>query len=266
MTLFEFQIFGFTIAPSFYGLMYVIWLFAGYYIIKTRNFLDDEDLDSLLFYIFLWIIIWGRLGYVIFYNPGYFLFENPLEILQVWKWWMSFHGGLAWVIIASALFAHFYKKNFYEIVDEIAYVGTIGIFFGRIGNYFNKELLWFQYNGPLAVIKDWVGYFPAPIMEAILEWLILFVILSYFYSNRRFKWQIWALFLILYAFFRILVESGFRTPDAHIGYFLAHMSLWTILSLVMFAAGIFFYGYLWYTQTHLPKEEHHDKKHKHHKK
>ena len=249
MSSLEFHLFWITLAPSFYGFMYVIWLFSGYYIVKKRKFIENDKLDNLLFYIFLWIILGWRIGYILFYNLPYYL-SHLSEIPQVWKGGMSFHGGALWVIIACLLFTKYYKISFYKIIDEVAYVSTIGLFFGRIWNYYNKELLGFHYDGPLAIIKDGVGYFPTPILEATLEGLFLFVILSYFNSNKKFEWQVWSLFLILYGLFRLWVELWFRMPDEHLGYIYGPLSLGAILSICMIIAGIIAYMYLWFKNEH----------------
>lgn len=256
MTLFEINILWLTIAPSFYGLMYVVGIFAGYYIIKQRKFIDDESLDNLLFYIFLWIILWGRLWYVLFYNFQYY-FDHILEIFQIWKGGMSFHGGLIWVIIGCIIFAKRNNINFYKIVDELAYVSTIGLFFGRIGNYYNKELLGFKYAGPLSIEKNGIHYFPTPLLEATLEGLLLFVILSYFYANRRFNGQVASLFVILYGCLRLWVELWFRMPDKHIGYIIGNISMGGMLSIAMISIWIGFYLYLWlYKKDEVPQKHH----------
>ncbi len=216
---------------------------------KKRKIIDDERLDNLLFYIFLGIVVGGRLGYILFYNFPYYL-SHAWEIFQVWKGGMSFHGGAVWVIVASIIFSVRNKISFYKIIDEIAYVSTIGIFFGRIGNYYNKELLGFRYDGPLSIEKDGIHYFPTPILEATLEGLILFILLSYFYGNKKFEGQIGCLFLVLYGLFRLWVELGFRMPDEQIGYVFSHFTLGGMLSIWMVAVGCFMYGYLWYLDKH----------------
>ena len=269
MSIFEITIFGFNIAPSYYGLMYVIGFIIWYQIIKIRlfskksvpfvtknnkKFIEKESrlkihksaseyMDSLLFYIFLWVILGWRIGYILFYNFNQYL-DSPLDILKVWEWGMSFHWWLLWVTIALYLFSKKNKISLFALSDEIAAVVPVWLLFWRIWNYLNKELLGYSdYFWPLAV-KVWnISYFPSPLLEALLEWLILFLLLNYIYLRKKFHWQIAALFLIFYWVFRILIEVFFRTPDSHIGYILPYISLGTLYSLPMCIAGIILYYY-----------------------
>ncbi|MDD3645997.1 MAG: prolipoprotein diacylglyceryl transferase [Candidatus Gracilibacteria bacterium] len=275
MQIFEITLFGITIAPTYYGLMYALGFLAGYYVIRYRtssqpstpghSLLTEanspcplkekeqehlnspllqrrgvrgevELLDDLLLYIVAGVILGGRLGYVIFYNLTSYI-ENPLDILKVWEGGMSFHGGVIGVIIAMYLFSKRYKVGFLKLSDEITAVLPIGLGLGRIGNYLNKELLGFPYNGPLAVN----GNFPSPLLEALLEGVVLFIILNLVYKNRKFDGQIASLFLIFYGVFRIIVELFFRLPDANIGYIAGYFTLGTLLSIPMIIAGFYYY-------------------------
>lgn len=237
MEIFEITLFGINIAPSYYGLMYAIWFLSGYYIIKKRKFIDNKLLDDLLIYIVLWVVLWWRLWYILFYNFNSYI-NNPLDILKVWEWWMSFHGWVLWVILTMILFARKYKINFYKLADEITAVLPIWLWLGRIWNYLNKELLGFSwYTGPLNI--DWK--FPSPLVEALLEWLVLFIILNLVYKKKKFNWQIASLFLILYGTFRIFVEIFFREPDIQIWYIAWFFTMWEILSLPMIIIWIYFY-------------------------
>ena len=251
MTIFETTIFGITITPSYYGLMYALWFIMWYWLIQKRIYKDWENIlthitklkiwdfmDSLLFYIFFWVVIWWRLWYVIFYNLSNFI-SNPLDILKVWEWWMSFHWWIIWVIIAMILFSKKQKISFYKLADQVALVAPIGLWLWRFWNYLNKELLGFSwYNWPLAI--NW--RFPSPLVELFLEWIVLFIILNLIYKYKKLKdWQIASVFIILYWFFRILVEIFFREPDAHIWYIMNYFTLWEIYSLPMILIGIFFY-------------------------
>jgi len=197
-------------------------------------------LDDLLFYTFLWVIIWGRLWYVIFYKLNYYLL-NPIDILKVWEWWMSFHWWLIWVIIAIYIFSKKFKLNFYNISDQVTSVLPIWLWLWRIWNYINKELLWFEnYYWPFSV--DWK--FPSPLLEFVLEWVILFLILNYVYKKKQFHWQIASLFLIFYWIFRLFVEIFFRTPDAHIWYLFWYLTIWELLTIPMVLYWILYYFYL----------------------
>ncbi len=240
MKIFNINIFWITIAPSYYGLMYALGFLAWYYIIKSRKIISQKNIDDLLTYIVLWVILWGRLWYVIFYNFSYYL-HNPLNIIKVWEWWMSFHGWVIWVLIVMILFSKKYKINFYKLADQITLVLPIWLWLGRIWNYLNKELLWFSwYYGPLNI--NW--RFPSPLVEMFLEWIVLFTILNYLYINykNKFKpWQLASLFLILYWLFRIFVEAFFRMPDSFIWYIFGYFTLWEIYSLPMVIIWIYLY-------------------------
>ena len=241
MTIFEVHLFWVTLAPSYYGLMYILWFLYGIWAIKQTGKYSSSERDNLFLYIFLWVLLGGRLGYVLFYSFSQSL-SNPLSIFRVWEWWMSFHGWMLGVIFALYLFARNNKKNFLEIADDIALIIPVGLFFGRIWNYINKELLGFPYEGPLAVITHNGSFFPSPLVEAVLEWIVIFVILKFFIKKAAFSGQLAALFLILYGVFRTFVELFIRTPDAHIGYYFWFLSQWAILSIVMivFWIGVYF--------------------------
>jgi len=237
MYIFQLEILWITIAPSYYGLMYVLWFVFGYLLLKKRAALNDKQLDDILLYMFGGIILGWRLWYMLFYNTANLIAE-PLSIIRVWEWGMSFHGWVIWVVIAMILFSKRHKINFYTLADEICLILPIWLFFGRIWNYINWELLWYSgYTGPLAL--NW--QFPSPLLEAALEWVVLFIILYSIAKNKKFAWQIWCIFLIWYSVFRIFVELFFRQPDAHIGYILPYTSLGTLLSLPMLIIWIVLY-------------------------
>lgn len=239
MTIFEITLFGLKIAPTYYWLMYALSFLVGYFILQKRNAIDKSKMDDLFLYIFLWVVLWGRLWYIFFYDFSNY-FSNPIDIIKVWEWWMSFHGWVIWVILAMLIFAKKIKVDFLKLADQITLVLPIWLWLGRIWNYLNKELLWYSdYNWFLAVYIDNTWYFPSPLLEAFLEWLVLFLILNYFYIKWFLKkWQIASLFLIFYAIFRLFVEIFFREPDAHIGYIFWYFTMWELLSFPMFLVWI----------------------------
>ena len=241
MTIFDINIFWLHIAPSYYWLMYALWFALWYYIVKKRWIIKWDLLDDLLFYIFLWVI-WGwRLWYVLFYNFNYYI-NNIIDILKVWEWWMSFHGWVIGVIIAMILFSRKNNISFYRVADEVTAILPIWIWLGRIWNYLNKELLWFSpYNWLLAIQKNNINYFPSPLLEALLEWLVLYIILYYYYKRKRSNWQLASLFLIIYWIFRLIVEIFFRTPDSHIWYILIYFTMWELLTIPMILFWLYFY-------------------------
>ena len=243
MKIFDITLFWMHIAPNYYGLMYALWFLVWYYIIKSRKIIPQNKLDDLLLYIVAWVVLGWRLGYIIFYNFWSYI-QNPLNILKVWEWWMSFHGWILWVIIAMLLFSKYHKISFYKLADQISLVVPIWLWLGRIWNYLNWELLWYSwYNWILNI--NW--RFPSPLVEMFLEWIMIFIILNYIYikhKNKFSNWQIASIFLILYWIFRIFVEAVFREPDAFIWYIWKYFTLWEIYSLPMVLIWIYFYNKL----------------------
>lgn len=255
MTIFELHIFWMTLAPTYYGLMYAIWFMAWYQIIKNRWVIPFERMDNLFMYIFLGVVLWWRFWYILFYNLSTYL-SNPIDIIKFWEWWMSFHGWVIWVLLAMYLFSRKYKINFLVLADQVTLILPIWIWLWRIWNYLNKELLWFSpYNWILAVEKNGISYFPSPLLEALLEWLVLYIILLFFYKrmikwntsynnsfNEKYNaWQIWALFLIFYAIFRLFVEVFFRLPDSQIWYIFWYFTMWELLTLPMLIIWLILY-------------------------
>ncbi|MDD5213428.1 MAG: prolipoprotein diacylglyceryl transferase [Candidatus Gracilibacteria bacterium] len=243
MTIFSLQIFGITIAPSYYGLMYALGFLIGYYIIDRRKILSRNELDDLFLYIFLGVILGGRIGYILFYDLVYYA-HNILDIFKIWQGGMSFHGGAIGVILAMFLFSKKYKFSFLKLADNIVSVLPIGLFLGRIGNYLNKELLGFPYTGFLSVKKDGISYFPSPLLEAFLEGIVLFMILFFINKYKKIDGIVASSFLIFYAIFRIFVEMFFRSPDQQIGYIFGFLTMGEILSSIMLISGISVFIYL----------------------
>lgn len=239
MHIFEFSFFWFTLAPSWYWLMYALWFFICFEYIKRYSKILPKDQDSLLFSLFIWVILGGRIGYVILYSLPYFL-DHPLEIFAVWHGGMSFHGGAIGVILAMILFARKKHYQIFTVSDPIVTILPVALWLGRIGNYINKELLWFTgYYWPLAVDVNGISYFPSPLLEALLEWILLCTIMilwrNYESKNGHYPWYASAIFLSGYATFRLISEF-FRLPDRHIWYILGTdwMTLGMIYTLPMF--------------------------------
>lgn len=248
MTIIEINLFWLTIAPTYYWLMYALSFMIWYLIIKKRKLISEKILDDLFMYVFLGVVLWWRLWYILFYNFSEYI-SSPLSILKVWEWWMSFHWWVIWVIIAMLLCAKKNNINFKIVADQVVLILPIWLWLGRIWNYLNQELLWYSwYSWFLAVYKNGIWYFPSPLLEAFLEWLVLFLLLNilYIYNNKYKKWfdgQISSLFLICYWLFRILIEIFFREPDVHLWLFFWYLSMWTLLSLPMIWFWVFFYLY-----------------------
>lgn len=146
MHIFEISFFGIQIAPTWYGLMYAIGFGVSYIFVKKYGKIQPSDLDHLLTYIFLGVILGGRIGYILLYNLSYFL-EHPMQIFAVWNGGMSFHGGATGVILAMIFFARRYSYKLFDVSDIVCTILPFAIGLGRIGNYINGELLGFApYN------------------------------------------------------------------------------------------------------------------------
>jgi phosphatidylglycerol:prolipoprotein diacylglycerol transferase len=201
----------------------------------------DKGLDDLLFYGVLGVVLGGRLGQVLFYDPGYY-FEHPGEIIAVWKGGMSFHGGFLGVLIAVAFWTRKHQVNWLSTMDFIAPLVPLGLAAGRIGNFINGEL-WGRAADPSL---PWAMVFPqvdnlprhpSQIYQALGEGLLLFIILWLYARKVRPTGAVSAVFLIGYGVFRFIAEY-FREPDTGIfGHsYLVSMGQW--LSLPMILAGI----------------------------
>ncbi len=234
-----------------YSLAYIFGILFGWwygkFLIKrqTQNINGKVYLngfDDLIAYIIFGVIIGGRIGYVVFYNPAYYL-ENILEIFMLWKGGMSFHGGLAGVIIAIYIFSNTKNLNYKVFFDTVSCVAPIGIFFGRIANFINSELYGTPTQKPWGVIFpkiDNIIRHPSQIYEALLEGFLLFVILNFIVIKKKFNHGIISmLFLILYGIFRIISEQ-FRQPDQHIGFVVGSLSMGSLLSVLMISFGLLF--------------------------
>jgi phosphatidylglycerol:prolipoprotein diacylglycerol transferase len=239
--------FGF-LEIRWYSLAYIFGIFLGFYYAKylIKKFWYKENinvqvLDNFLIYLILGIILGGRLGYILFYN-FYYYYQNPLEILFLWRGGMSFHGGVIGVLIASLIFA---KKNNVKILvltDIVVCATPIGIFLGRIANFINGELYGkktFSDYGVIFPKIDIEPRHPSQLYEAILEGLILFFLLNIIlkFKKKLFNGELSCYFLIFYSIFRIISEL-FREPDKHIGYIIFNISLGTIISFSFLIFGI----------------------------
>ncbi len=240
-----FQIFSFEI--RWYSLAYISGILIGW-LISKKFFISQEEIrkkfDDYVTYVILGIILGGRLGYVFFYNLGYYA-NNLTDIFKIWQGGMSFHGGLLGVVVATIFFAKKNNNNPFVYLDVIALVAPIGIFFGRVSNFLNSELYGTVTNIPWAVkfvqVDDLYRH-PSQLYEASLEGIALFIILLYFRKIEYFKVPglISSLFLIFYSLFRFFTEF-FRVPDEHLGYLLLNLTMGQLISLVLFFAGIYLF-------------------------
>ena len=239
-----FQIFSLEI--RWYSLAYIVGISLGWLYCKKKLIKDSSVLvifDDYITYLIIGIILGGRMGYVLFYNLGYYL-ANPIEIFMVWNGGMSFHGGVIGVIVASLFFSNKYKINQFIFLDLVALSAPIGIFFGRIANFINSELYGRATDISWSVkfvLIDNIKRHPSQLYEAFLEGVVLFFILGYFFKKNYLKkpGQISGLFLIFYSLFRFFVEY-FRFPDPQIGYLILNLTLGQLISVAFFMLGLIF--------------------------
>ena len=241
------SVFGLDI--RWYALAYVMAFVCGYWLFRKFMLqptsmvkLSKKQLDDLLTAVILGVILGGRLGYVLFYDPLYFL-AHPLQIFAVWHGGMSFHGGLTGVIIATFLYAHRQRVSGWSLLDIMAVVAPIGLFFGRIANFINREVMGRPTDVPWAIIFNGdtpIPRHPSPLYEAMTEGVLLFVIMYCLYKYTNLRKKPGALGGIMgmgYAVFRMLCEL-FRAPDAHIGFLTSWgLTMGQLLSGIMFFCG-----------------------------
>lgn len=236
-------------ALRWYALAYIAGLMLGWfylrYLCKKYNLgISVDHIDDYLFWATLGVIVGGRLGYVLFYQFDYYV-ANPLTVLQVWKGGMSFHGGFMGVVIATIYFARKNGLSVLQLSDLVALAAPIGLFFGRIANFINGELIGRVADMPWGVIFPNGGELPrhpSQLYEAALEGLLLFVLLSSLFrltEIRDYKGSLTGIFLIGYGVSRTFAEF-FRQPDAHLGFLLGGMTMGQWLSVPMILAGLFF--------------------------
>lgn len=237
MPIFTLHIWSFVLAPTWYGLMYAL-SFYGFFVAMKRQKIPERQIDTLLIFTILGVVLWGRIGYVLLYNFSYYR-EHILEILMPWKGWMSFHGGAVWVIIGWYCAARRMKISFLRLSDNLVWIVPFGLLLGRIGNYINGELFWLPgYLGFWAKIIDGVSYFPTPLLESLLEGVILGGILYWKKNNITYPGQLGIWFLGGYGIARFAAEF-FRTPDIQVGYIMSNwITMWHILSFGMIAISI----------------------------
>lgn len=239
-----------------YGITYLVafagfWFFARLKSKQPHVNWSHEQIDDLLFYGALGVVIGGRVGYTLFYNFSQFL-QDPLILFQIQKGGMSFHGGLLGVLLAMWLFARKNNKSFFVVTDFIAVMVPFGLAAGRIGNFINAELWGRPTDLPWAMIfpTDPLGLprHPSMLYEFLLEGVVLFIILWLYSSKTRPVRAVSGLFLIFYSLFRILVEFV-RQPDSHMGEsgFIAAnwLTMGMLLSLPMLFFGIYL---LWWSR------------------
>ncbi|GMV55636.1 MAG: prolipoprotein diacylglyceryl transferase [Betaproteobacteria bacterium] len=230
------------LAVRWYGLMYLLGFALFAWLGRRRAAaagLDARAIDDLLFYGVVGVILGGRLGYVLFYKPAYYL-AHPLEILAVWTGGMSFHGGFLGVLIAIGLYAHRTGRSWLALTDFIAPLVPLGLAAGRLGNFINGELPGRVTDVPWAMVFpqfDLLPRHPSQLYQFALEGLLLFALLWRYSARPRPNGAVSAVFLIGYGAFRFIAEFG-REPDSFLGLIAFGLSMGQWLSLPMIAAGL----------------------------
>ena len=232
-----------------YGLTYLMafGLFLGLATLRTRQpqyaqaGWTRRDVEDMLFYGVLGVVIGGRLGYALFYKPGYYA-AHPLEVAMVWKGGMSFHGGLLGVLGALALYARKRGRPFLEVMDLIAPCVPLGLASGRVGNFINGEL-WGRAADPSL---PWAMIFPqsgttiarhpSQLYQVALEGVLLFVLLWLYARRPRDLGQVSGAFLVGYGVLRFIAEY-FREPDGFLGPLALGLSMGQWLCVPMVLAG-----------------------------
>lgn len=236
------------LAVHWYGLMYVLafalFIALGRVRIRQPHIAalgwKKEDLDDMLFYGMLGVVIGGRLGEVLFYRPEYF-FHNPLEIFMVWHGGMSFHGGFLGVIMAMYLWGRKAGRNLFDVLDFIAPLVPLGYAAGRLGNFINAELPGRIAPETLPWAMQWPGIpypvHPSPIYQMLVDGILVFIILWLFARKPHPRVAVGAMFTLLYGCARFFTEY-FRTPDWEVVWFGVPITSGQMLSLPMIVGAI----------------------------
>jgi phosphatidylglycerol:prolipoprotein diacylglycerol transferase len=237
------------LAIRWYGLMYLA-AFAQFIALGRARIRQPhmtlagwrkEDLDDMLFYGVLGVIVGGRLGEVLFYNPVFY-FSNPLEIFAVWKGGMSFHGGFLGVLIAMAVWSRKVDRRLMDVMDFIAPLVPLGYAAGRIGNFINAELPGRAADPsiPWAMIwpnVDQIPRHPSPIYQALIDGLLLFVVLWLYARKPRPRMAVSGVFAAGYGCARFFTEY-FRMPDYNVTFAGWTISAGQMLSVPMIVLGL----------------------------
>jgi phosphatidylglycerol:prolipoprotein diacylglycerol transferase len=241
------------LAIRWYALAYIVGILAGWLyarrIIRTEKHwggpapMTVEDFDDFVLWVTLGIILGGRIGYVLFYNPSYFA-AYPAEIVQLWKGGMSFHGGFLGCVLAVLLFARYRGLAFLPLGDVTCAAGPIGLFLGRIANFINGELWGRPSDVPWAMVFPNGGPLPrhpSQLYEAGLEGLLLLAALAVLIHCGALKrpGTIVGAFALGYGMIRMFCEL-FREPDAQLGFLWQGLTMGMLLSLPLMLAGIAF--------------------------
>jgi len=240
------------LALSWYGLMYVMAFITGYFILRhlrKTGFLplkNDEQIGDLLTYVIFGVIIGGRLGHVLFYDPGFYL-SHPAEIFMIWKGGLSSHGGFIACVIGIYIFSKKYNVPILTIFDSAVMAAAPGLGFGRFGNFINGEMVGKVTDLPWAVIfskYDMMPRHPVQLYQTLSDGVILFLILWFFPKDKFAKGSTGTVFLMVYGTLRIITEYFREVDPAHLGYYFGLFTMGQILSVLMIIIGIVMFAIL----------------------
>ena len=236
------------VSIRWYALAYIVglllgWLYIRHLAKRFNHAITPRQVDDLLVWVTLGVILGGRLGHVLFYKPDFY-FAHPAEILSIWQGGMSFHGGLVGVAAALLFYAWRHRISWLALADHTAPAVPIGLFLGRLANFANGELYGRATELPWGMVFPAGGpgaRHPSQIYEALLEGLLLFVLLyglGHWSAAHRHPGLLTGVFLAGYALARIAVEFV-REPDAYLGFLLLGSTMGQLLSLPMLALGLY---------------------------
>lgn len=233
-----------------YGVMYVLAYVVGYRFALARirrgaGSITEKDLDALISYLVVGMLVGARLIYVLVYDFSAYR-AHPLQVFALWRGGLSFHGAILGMSVAIALFARRYRLPTLAVTDTVALAGAPGLFFGRIGNFINGELYGRPTSAPWAMIFPsdplHVPRHPSQLYEALAEGVLLGLVL--WMLDRRSQAAGWywnglltSAFLVGYALVRFLLEFT-RQPDAQLGFVLGAFSMGQLLSAIMLVIGV----------------------------
>jgi len=229
------------VAVRWYGLMYVLGFVAAWFLANRRakeswSPIKQDQVDDLLFYGMIGVIVGGRIGYCLVYGWQTWL-QDPLYVFKITQGGMSFHGGLVGVMTAMWWYGRKFGKSMLQITDFVAPIVPIGLGTGRIGNFINGELWGKETTVPWSFNVNGQALHPSQLYEALLEGLVLFIILWAFSARQRPHMAVSGLFLLCYGVFRFFVEF-YRVPDSDKGYlFLGWVTQGQILTAPMIIGG-----------------------------
>jgi phosphatidylglycerol:prolipoprotein diacylglycerol transferase len=235
-----------------YGVMYVVgfaaaWALGLWRARQSHDCWSKEQVNDLVFYGAICLVIGGRVGYMLFYNLPAFL-ANPLVLIKTWQGGMSFHGGLLGAVVGMCLFARKYKKTFFTVCDFAAHLVPLGLAAGRLGNFINGELWGRVTKMPWGMVfpgADSLPRHPSQLYEFLLEGIGLFLVLWFYSAKPKPRMAVTAMFAIVYGIFRFTLEF-FRQPDPQLGFIaFGWLTMGQLLTvpLILFGVVLMFIAY-----------------------